>query len=132
MSPGEQFTLSPADGWIQSIYEDFQLSIVLANGATVPGFVEFTGNGGQLFARSDLNFNGALDPADWPLFRMNHLATFAGLSAAESYRLGDLDGDGDNDFTDFRLFQSDYIAANGEAAFAALLRVPEPATGALV
>jgi glucose/arabinose dehydrogenase len=131
LSPGEQFTLSPADGWIQSIYEDFQLSIVLANGATVPGFVEFTGNGGQPFSRSDLNFNGELDPPDWPLFRMNHLATFSGLSAAESYHLGDLDGDGDNDFADFRLFQADYIAANGEAAFAALLNVPEPATFAL-
>jgi hypothetical protein len=128
LSPGEEFTLSPEGGWIQSIYEDFQLTIVLANGTTVPGFVEFTGNGDQPFARSDLNFNGVLDSPDWPLFRMNHLATFSGLSVAESYRLGDLDGDGDNDFADFRIFQSDYIAANGEAAFAALLQVPEPTT----
>jgi glucose/arabinose dehydrogenase len=132
LSAGEQFTLSPADGWIQSIYEDFQLSVELANGTQLRGFVEFTGNGDEPFARSDLNFNGELDPADWPLFRMNHLASFAGMSAAESYRRGDLDGDGDNDFLDFRLFQSDYIAANGAAAFAALLNVPEPAAAALV
>jgi hypothetical protein len=91
--------------------------------------VEFIGNDDQPYARSDLNFDGELDPADWPLFRMNHLASFAGLSAAESYRFGDLDGDGDNDFLDFRLFQADYIAANGAAAFAALLNVPEPAAG---
>ncbi|HEY3391853.1 MAG TPA: LamG-like jellyroll fold domain-containing protein, partial [Lacipirellulaceae bacterium] len=133
LSPGEQFTLSPADGWIQSIYEDFQLSILLANGTQLPGMVvEYTGNGGEPFARSDLNFNGELDPGDWPLFRVNHLASFAGLSAAESYRLGDLDADSDNDFVDFRLFQADYIAANGEAAFAALFNVPEPTAGALV
>ncbi len=40
--------------------------------------------------------------------------------------MGDLDGDGDNDFADFRLFQADYVAANGAAAFEALLNVPEP------
>ena len=46
--------------------------------------------------------------------------------------MGDLDGDGDNDFADFRLFQADYIAANGAAAFDALLNVPEPATALLL
>jgi hypothetical protein len=45
--------------------------------------------------------------------------------------MGDLDGDGDNDFSDFRLFQTDYIAANGEAAFAALMNIPEPTTAIL-
>jgi hypothetical protein len=50
-----------------------------------------------------------------------------GLTDAQAYGLGDLDGDGDNDFDDFRLFQADYIAANGAAAFAALVKAPEPA-----
>jgi hypothetical protein len=37
-----------------------------------------------------------------------------------------LDGDGDNDFIDFRIFQSDFDAANGAGALARLIAVPEP------
>jgi hypothetical protein len=126
------FPYSADGGWTKSIYEDLQFLITLGNGSTTLGVVEYVGNSGQPFQRSDLNFNGELDPGDWPLFRMNHLADLSGLTAAQSYRLGDLDGDGDNDFADFRLFQADYIAANGQAAFAALLNVPEPGTAVLV
>ena len=120
----ESFELSPADGWIQSIYEDFDLRVTLGDGSTVQANVDFTG--GVAFERSDLNFNDVLDPADWIVFRTYHLTNMAGLSKAESYGLGDLDGDGDNDFSDFRLFQTDYIDANGPAAFARLLSAPEP------
>jgi hypothetical protein len=46
-----------------------------------------------------------------------------------AYLKGDLDGDKDNDYTDFKLFKSDFIAANGAAAFAALEHgVPEPSS----
>jgi hypothetical protein len=128
----EQFVLSLDEGWIPSIYEDLQLTVVLGNGNQVPAMVEYVGNGGQPLDRSDLNFNGMLDPADWPIFRSHHLQSFPTLTRAESYHQGDLDGDGDNDFADFRLFQADYIAANGEAAFAALMNVPEPATALLL
>jgi glucose/arabinose dehydrogenase len=119
--------------WVQSIYEDLEFSITLGDGSMVVGSVEFLGNGGQPFDRSDLNFNGAIDPADWPLFRAAHLTDLSGLTPAESYQQGDLDGDGDNDFDDFRLFQVDYTAANGAQAFAALLNgnIPEPGTAAL-
>jgi len=128
LSVDEQFTLSPADGWIQSIYEDLQLSVVMSDGTEVPAIIDFVGNGGQAFDRSDLNFNGVIDPGDWPIFREHHLTDLSGMTAAQSYQLGDLDGDGDNDFDDFRLFQHDYVAALGAAAFARLLSVPEPST----
>jgi hypothetical protein len=131
LSIDEAFVLSPEEGWIPSIYEDLQLSVVLANGTEIPAVVEFIGNGGQPFDRGDLNFDGMLDPADWPIFRSHHLQSFPTLTRAESYHMGDLDGDGDNDFSDFRLFQADYIAANGEAAFTALMNVPEPITAFL-
>jgi hypothetical protein len=132
LSIDEQFVLSPDEGWIPSIYEDLQLSVVLGDGTEIPAVVEYIGNGGQPFDRSDLNFNGMLDPADWPIFRSNHLESFPSLTRAESYHQGDLDGDGDNDFTDFRLFQADYIAANGAAAFDALFNVPEPSAIELI
>ena len=45
------------------------------------------------------------------------------------YLKGDLDGDKDNDFADFEFFKTDFIAANGAAAFAQLTGVvPEPGT----
>ncbi len=67
---------------------------------------------------------------DWPIFRDNNLTNLAGLTPAEQHDRGDLNGDGVNDFKDFRLFQADFLAANGPEAFAAVfdnLDVPEPA-----
>jgi glucose/arabinose dehydrogenase len=128
LSIDEEFTLSQADGWIQSIYEDLLLQFTLPDGTSALANVVYEGNGDQPFDRSDLNFNGVLDGPDWDIFRANHLESLAGLSLAEAYQQGDLDGDGDNDFFDFRIFQADYIAANGEAGFLALFGVPEPGT----
>ncbi|TWT35296.1 hypothetical protein KOR34_01840 [Posidoniimonas corsicana] len=116
--------------WVRSIYEDLQLTVTVG-GVMLAADVEFVGNGGQPFARSDLNFNGEIDPGDWTAFKPNHLTDLAGLTAAETYRLGDLDGDGDNDYDDFLLFRSDYIGALGAGAFQSLLQVPEPSGGLL-
>ena len=132
LSTAESFELSPAGGWLKSIYEDLDLQVTLDDGSVVAGIVDYTGNGGSPWARSDLNFNGQLDPGDWTIFRTHHLQDMSGLSLAQSYQLGDLNGDGVNDFTDFRMFQADYTAENGAAAFAALLKVPEPSTLALL
>jgi alpha-L-arabinofuranosidase len=127
----EGFVLSPGDGWIQSIYEDLSLKVVLGDGSEVTAMVDFVGNDDLPFQRSDLNFDGVVGPADWPIFRDHHLMNLSGMSPAQSYQFGDLDGDGDNDFADFRLFQGDYISHNGAASFARLLRVPEPTSVAL-
>jgi hypothetical protein len=124
--------LGEVGAWVQSIYEDWTFQITLPNGSTATGAVAFTGNGGQAFDRSDLDFNGAIEPADWLKFRGNYFDEFSGLSAAQSYEFGDLDGDGDNDFDDYRLFKIDYVAANGLAAFEALTGVPEPSSLGLV
>lgn len=132
LAAGQSFELSPADGWIQSIYEDLDLRLTLADGSIIDATVLYSGNDGRSFNRSDLNFDGVLNQADWNVFRTNHLQPMAGLSQAEAYGLGDLDGDGDNDFGDFRLFQADYTSAHGAAAFAQLLTsVPEPGGFAL-
>lgn len=128
----EEFALSPGDGWIQSIYEDLQLQVTLGDSSITFATVEFEGNGGQAFDRSDLNFNGEIDPGDWPIFRDHHLTDLSGMSLAQAYGFGDLDGDGDNDFDDFRLFQSDYVGALGASAFQALFQVPEPGTATLL
>jgi glucose/arabinose dehydrogenase len=124
-------SMTPAgdpDAWVQSIYEDLSATVLLPGGATAIARVEFVGNGGVPFDRSDLDFDGELDPDDWDVFKANHQNVPGGLTAAMSYQLGDLDGDGDSDFSDFRIFKLDYITANGAAAFAGLngSSIPEP------
>ncbi|MBX3435264.1 MAG: PQQ-dependent sugar dehydrogenase [Pirellulales bacterium] len=132
LDAGQQIVLSPASGWIRSPVEDLALSITDAADAVVNATVTYVGNGGNPFVRSDLNFDGALTVADWEIFVANAGATFAGLSTAASYGFGDLNGDGENGYADFQLFKADYVAVHGEAAFAALRAVPEPATAGLL
>ncbi len=79
------------------------------------------------FQFGDLNLDDTIDQGDWRLLRDNHLTDMSGLSLDETYPLGDLDGDRDNDEYDFGLFKSVFDEANGTGAFAAMLvRVPEP------
>ncbi|HEX6960582.1 MAG TPA: PQQ-dependent sugar dehydrogenase [Lacipirellula sp.] len=128
---GQQISLSMAGAWIPSPNED--LSITLMNGASIiAAGVAYTGNGGQPFQRSDLDFDGAVDADDWAVFTTHSYTSLAGLSGAQSYGRGDLDGDQDNDFADFRLFKADFNAANGLGAFEALTGiVPEPSAATL-
>lgn len=123
---GQQIVLSPGGGWIQSPTEDLTLSLTI-NGLPVSASVSYAGNGGHPLSRSDLNFDGALTADDWALFVAGAYADLSGLSRAEAYQLGDLNGDNLNDFADFRLFKADYDAANGVGAFTAMSGVvPEP------
>jgi len=128
--------LSAGGGWLKSFREDVTASIQVFDGAnfsTINIPVEYTGNGGVAFKRGDFNFDNLINGADWNQFRQNHLAAIAPATTdAASYALGDLDGDQDNDFADFRLFQADYDLANGSGAFAALVSIPEPGSALLV
>jgi glucose/arabinose dehydrogenase len=129
LGPGEQVVMSALDGWSPSPTEDVVIAVLQGDGMVTYVPVTYTGNGDVPFDRSDLDFDGTLDPDDWFLFLANHGGSFASLSLAQAYALGDLNGDRMNDFDDFRLFQADYIDANGEAAFNALPGdIPEPAT----
>jgi hypothetical protein len=133
ISPGEEIVISPAGGWLPSPNEDVFASLLLPGGTVLNAVVSYTGNGGNSFVRSDLDFDGAIDVADWSVFLANNAAILAGLSAAQAYAMGDLDGDGDNDVADFRLFKRDFNSANGAGAFEAqVLGVPEPSSLQLV
>jgi hypothetical protein len=129
IAAGESILLSPAGGWVRSPSEDLFASLLLGDGTVLNATVTYTGNSGNPFARSDLNFNGAVDLADWSLFVASSYTALTGLGSAEAYGRGDLDADGDNDHADFLLFKRDYNAANGAGAFEShLLRVPERST----
>ncbi len=77
----------------------------------------------------DLNDDDVIDPADWAIFQANHLIDLSMYDLSEQASRGDLDGDGDNDYDDFRLFKDYYDAYYGAGAFATMLAaVPEPTT----
>lgn len=87
----------------------------------------YTGNDGVAIAQSDLDADGDTDAADFALFAAASQTDLAGMSPYELYRHGDLNGDGANNYIDFRMFKDAFIAANGAPAFAALVAsVPEP------
>jgi hypothetical protein len=131
LASGQAIDLGNA--WIQNPTEDVTGKVLLDTGETLPALVSFTGNGGNRFAPSDLDFNGIIDANDWAVFKSGQGADFAGLSAAEGYQLGDLDYDGDHDLFDFGLFEVAFDQANGAGALAGLVAaVPEPSTLALV
>ena len=71
-----------------------------------------------------------INAADWTIFLANTNKSFTGQSPVAAYLGGGQNGDLVNDFRDFRLFQRDFIAVNGQAAFAALsgANIPEPST----
>ena len=77
----------------------------------------------------DLNFDAAINVADWNLFRSGQQVNMTGLTRGQALALGDLNGDFHNDHADFVLFKSAFDSANGTGSFAAMLgAVPEPAT----
>ena len=115
--------------WAKSTYEDVVVKLFTDDGVTPVTVDVLVSYAGDSYSRSDLNADGAIDLNDWLIFSTNGFTDLDGLSTVGAALRGDLDGDGDNDRQDFRLFRGDYIAANGVAAFNALgAAVPEPST----
>ena len=100
--------------WRKSPFEDVAFNFTLGDNSTRCGHVQYIGSAAL---RSDLNGDGNVNVADWALFVPNSYTSLAGLSAVEAYFKGDLDGDLDNDYQDFQLFKSDFIATNGLVRF---------------
>jgi hypothetical protein len=120
--------------WVKSRIEDVAIDLPLPGGGTSTTFLTYTGGpGGMSYHRSDLNADGAINANDWPLFHPNLLADLSSMTAVQRALAGDLDGDGDNDVTDFSLFKADFDAVNGAGAFNAMLAgVPEPSSIAIL
>ncbi len=135
--PGDGFSLvngSPlnlGNAWLRNpTTEDVMLELLLASGATLSVPVDFVGNGGLPLMVGDLDFQNGVTLADWVIYRNNFRGNLPAGSPFESYALGDMDGDGDNDWDDFALFQAAYDAVNGSGslALAASGVVPEPSS----
>ncbi|MBN1854206.1 MAG: PEP-CTERM sorting domain-containing protein [Pirellulales bacterium] len=127
LSPGTAIDLGNV--WIKSIHEDIQIEILGDQGTYLEYFVLYTGNDGSAYEMGDLNFDNEITVLDWQIYKAGIRQNLAGLSIAESYKKGDLDGDGDNDLVDFGIFRGAYDVANGSGAFDAMVAgVPEPAS----
>ena len=115
------------NAWNPSPYEDLIFNFTLVGGTPLAGEVIYTGNDGVAIAPSDLDADGDIDAADFTAFAAASHTNLAGMSDYQLYKAGDLNGDGANNYADFRLFKDAFIAANGAPAFAALMAsVPEP------
>jgi hypothetical protein len=129
--------LGLADAWMLSRYEDLSVSItrLLSDGFStevIPVRVSYLNGLGRAAARSDLNFDGAINALDWNIFYLNNLTDLSALTLSQAAVRGDLNGNRTNDYTDFLLFRGDFDAANGAGAFAALTAVPEPASAVML
>ena len=116
--------------WTRSPYQDLVATYVASDGSVGAALVSYTG---AADSRSDLNGDGLVNAADWSLILAGSGANFTGQTKIQAHQQGDVDGDLDNDFADFRAFKADYDAVNGQGAFNALLQgVPEPSTVVLI
>ncbi|MCA9190005.1 MAG: PEP-CTERM sorting domain-containing protein, partial [Planctomycetales bacterium] len=94
----------------------------------VVGNLSFEGNGGNSYPFLDLNFDNTVDINDWITFRNGVGADLTGMSRAQAYRVGDLNGDLAYSPADFIIFKTEYDRVNGTGAFASISSVPEPAS----
>ena len=79
----------------------------------------------------DLDDNCSLTSSDWQQFRNWQHTDLTGLTRAQAYAKGDLNGDHLNNHADFVIFKTAYEATNGQGSFAAMFVVPEPTCAVL-
>jgi hypothetical protein len=130
-----QRTINLGNAWIATPTEDLVFQYI-SNGQVIDGIVTYIGNNNEPLPLGDLNANGSVTSADWAIFKGSQRGNFSGLSLAEAYRIGDLNGDLQNDHADFILFKEAYNEINGSGSFEAMLAagpgVPEPTSIVLV
>lgn len=123
LASGASLSLSASGGWIQSPYEDLHVAVQLADGSVTSAIVSFVGDS---LLTGDLDGDGHVSRLDFDILAENAYTDLESLSPAVLYRKGDMNGDGLNDYTDFRLFKNAFLEYHGAEAFSRLLAVPEP------
>jgi hypothetical protein len=121
--------------WVANPREDLVIDLLLNDGqGTVKTIVaQYSGNNDMAYGLADLDTDGDVDLDDWDDFRTAPSHNFTGLTQAEAYLNGDLDGDFDKDINDFNIFVRQFNAGAGAGAFERLVGgVPEPSSVLLV
>ena len=120
------------NAWLKNPTEDLELEVVLGDGRINRYSAEYINGPASGFAVGDLNFDGAVNALDWPIYNAGRGVDLSEMSLAQAYQKGDLDGDRDNDIADFVQFKAFFTMANGAGSFESLLAVPEPSSFALL
>lgn len=76
----------------------------------------------------DLDDDGEISDVDWGLFRAAFGSEFPGLSPAETFLMGDFDGNLVVDTDDYTQFRAVYLAAQVDSLPSSTSPVPEPAS----
>ena len=105
---GNDYSLGDIWQTLPTQFEDLQFDLRDLNGDTIANSVIYDGTTIPL---GDYSGNESVGPEDWPTFRAGLGSNYEGMTAAQAYLGGDLDGDFDSDIDDFRLF----VAAAGGA-----------------
>lgn len=130
---GDLTGISIGTAYQPSAIEDVMATVELTNGTITGIAVNYVGNGGQALSPLDLDTNGVVNEDDFLAFASFAYTDISGLSDVQQAIRGDLDGDDDNDFTDFLLFKQQFNALNGAGALEAIMAsnniaIPEPST----
>ncbi len=133
LAADQSITLSTGGAWIKNPSEDLVFQYV-SDLNVVTGVVTFVGNGGSPFDVGDFNTDGVVNSLDWMILRDNqHNPDLSNLRELAAYLLGDLNGDLQNNHTDFVLFVDLFNQLNGPGSFDEMLaNLPEPEGALLV
>jgi glycerophosphoryl diester phosphodiesterase len=85
----------------------------------------------QASRTADLNMDNVADATDWLAYNAGRGVDLMGLSLDEAYQMGDMDGDFDNDITDFVKFKALFQQAQVTGSFESFVATPEPNAGTL-
>ncbi|WP_146561308.1 hypothetical protein [Posidoniimonas corsicana] len=113
--------------WQDTIYDDVQVALTLASGTTLTLAAQYTGDA---HLPGDFDNSGDVTLADYLTLSANLHTDIAGLGQAESYLLGNMNGDGVIDYGDFVAF-SNAFPGNLQAAIDAAA-APEPGAVSLL
>lgn len=129
---GESFPL--LWDWATGTFQGEQYALFNYNNGPSTGYVDI--NSATFVHGGDFDRDGDIDADDYLRLLNYHLTSLPGDSPLETFAFGDIDGDLDNDYEDFRRFKDAYIAKHGTAAFRALTdrvaKIPEPSSRALI
>lgn len=125
IATGNNYNLGNIWRILPTAFEDVTVAATRPNGAAAPFGVQFIGTEVPM---GDYSGNGTVGIEDWPTFRAGYGGDYTGLSRAQAYLGGDLDGDFDSDINDFNLF----VDAAGGAGALFGSGVPEPTSLFLV
>ncbi len=126
---GQAFSILPAfqlDGTTPTNWEDAGILVFDQSETLLAIGTEYTGDP---VPWGDYNGDLSVDIQDWPLFRAGLGQDYTGLTAAQAYLGGDLDGDFDSDIHDYNVFVE---LAGGTTALFGTNRVPEPSSVTLI